>query len=421
MAQQPRNWKLHFFTVWAGQACSLLGSQLVSFALIWWLTVRTGSATALATATLVSLLPGILLGPFAGALVDRWSRRRVMMAADSLIALVTLGLVVISALGRLQPWHIYAVMLLRSAGGAFHWPAMQASTSLMVPSGQLSRVAGMNQTLQGAMSIVAPPLGALLLSLLPLHGILLIDVGTALPAIVPLCFIAIPQPAHGAEGPAARSLGRELAAGLRYVWGWPGLCLLAVMGALVLLVCQPAFSLLPLLVTQHFRGGAQHLGWILSAYGGGYVAGWLALTAWGGFRRRMVTSRLGLAAAGAATLLLALTPAGAFPLALVAAALLGLAMPFAHGPLSAALQASIAPELQGRVFTLLGSTTDAAAPLGLAVAAPVADALGVSGWLLIAGLALLILGAAGLLIPAVVHLEDGRPGQSGAAVGMEPF
>ena len=124
-----KKWKPRFFTIWTGQAFSLLGSSLVQFALIWWITQKTGSATILATVTLVAILPQILLGPLAGALVDRWSRRAVMIVADSLIAAASLGLVYLFATGTVQVWHIYAISLIRSAGGAFHWPAMSASTS----------------------------------------------------------------------------------------------------------------------------------------------------------------------------------------------------------------------------------------------------------------------------------------------------
>jgi DHA3 family macrolide efflux protein-like MFS transporter len=173
-------WKTRFFTIWSGQAFSLLGSMLVQFALVWWLTSATGSATVLATATLVAMLPQVFLSPFAGALVDRWNRRVVMMMADSTIAVSSLVLAYLFATDQAQIWHVYAIMFIRSAGAAFHWPAMQASTSLMVPQEHLSRVAGFNQMLQGAMSIIAPVLGAVLIVVLPMQGVLLIDVFTAM-------------------------------------------------------------------------------------------------------------------------------------------------------------------------------------------------------------------------------------------------
>ena len=130
---QKEKWYLPFFTIWTGQSFSLLGSQLVQFALIWWLTKTTGSATVLAVASLIGLLPQVFLGPLAGALVDRWNRRVIMIAADSLIALSTLVLAVLFYKGSVLVWQVYLLMFLRSAAGAFHWPAMTASTSLMVP------------------------------------------------------------------------------------------------------------------------------------------------------------------------------------------------------------------------------------------------------------------------------------------------
>ena len=105
----PKNWAPHFFTIWTGQAFSLFGSSLVQFALVWWLTKQTGSATVLATATLVALLPQIVLGPLAGALVDRWNRRIIMIVADTSIALATLLLIYLFATDLVQVWHIYKV------------------------------------------------------------------------------------------------------------------------------------------------------------------------------------------------------------------------------------------------------------------------------------------------------------------------
>src|SRR4030042_2883828 len=110
-----------FFTIWTAQAVSLLGSQLVSFAVIWWLTQTTGSATVLATASLVGLLPQVILGPFTGTLVDRWRRRITMIVADGLIALATIGLAILFALGSVQIWQVYALLFIRSVCGGFHW------------------------------------------------------------------------------------------------------------------------------------------------------------------------------------------------------------------------------------------------------------------------------------------------------------
>lgn len=407
------HWAAPFFTIWVGQAFSLLGSMVVQFALVWWLTQTTGSATVLATAALAGILPQVVVGPFAGALVDRWNRRLVMIAADTLIALSTLALIGLYLLGQMQVWHIYAVMFLRSALGGFHWTAMQASISLMVPNMHLARVAGFNQTLHGAMNIIAPPLGALLLSVLPLHGVLAIDVITACMAVAPLLFIAVPQPPRqpASAGAAARSsvLG-DLRAGLRYVAAWPGLLAIIIMAMALNFIINPAFSLMPLLVTKHFGGGALQLGWLESAWGVGVVVGGLTLSAWGGFRRRVVTSIMGVIGMGVGTLAIGLAPASAFALALSGMFVGGFMNPMANGPLFATLQATVAPEMQGRVMSLLGSGAAAMMPLSLLIAGPVADALGVRVWYVIGGLACTAIGLAAFAVPAIMNVDQNHRG-----------
>ncbi len=402
-----RNWKRPFFAVWAGQAVSLVGSSVVQFALVWWLTDLTGSATVLATASLVALLPQIVLGPVAGAYVDRWNRRLVMVVADGLIALASLWLAYLFWSGQAQIWHVYVIMLVRAVGGIFHWPAMQASTALMVPRQHLARVSGLNQALYGGLNIVGPALGALLLSWLPLYPILLMDVGTALTAILPLCFVSIPQPERADGSALGRpSIWADLREGARYLFNWRGLVILTAMAMIVKIALTPAFSLLPILVTRHFGGAAPQLAGLESAFGVGVVLGGLLLGVWGGFRRRIYTSLLGIIVIGLTMLLLGVVPATAFALAVGAVFVMGVAAALTDGPLFAVLQGTVAPEVQGRVFNLFGSLVTLTSPLGLAIAGPVTDAVGVQVWYVVAGVLCLGMALWGAAIPSVVHIED---------------
>ncbi|MGC9521578.1 MAG: MFS transporter [Anaerolineae bacterium] len=408
--EDNRNWARSFFTIWIGQALSLVGSQMGGFALVWWLTGASGgSATVLATASLVATLPGVFLGPFVGALVDRWSRRRVMVVADSLVAVFSALLGILAWMGLLEIWHIYVIMFVRALGGTFHWSAMQASTSLMVPKAQLARIAGMNQTLQGAMQVITPPLGALAMSLMPLEAIMGIDVATAAFAIVPLFFVAIPNPARRAEtgeiGLVAALL-RDVREGIAYIWSWTGVFLVLLIAALLNAVINPAFSLLPILVTERYNGGVLELGWMESAWGLGLIAGGLLLSAWGGFRRRVFTSMLGLLGAGLAFSLVGLAPPNAFLLALAGLFLAGVTNPIINGPFFAIIQDVVPPELQGRVFTVIGSLAGLASPLGLAIAGPVADVVGVHTWFLAGGIIGVLMAAAVRLVPSLYHLEE---------------
>ena len=415
-----QNWKPRFFTIWAGQAFSLFGSSLVQFALIWWLTVTTGSATVLAMATLAGMLPQIVLSPFAGVVVDRASRRLIMLLADGMTALFTLVLVYLFGTGQAQVWHVYVLMFVRSAAGAFHFPAMQASTTLMVPERHLSRVAGMNSTLNGLMSIAAPAVGALMVSVLPMAQVMLIDVVTAVIAMGPLLFMAIPQPKREEhqQGEAARqpSFMQDLREGVRYVLNWRGLSIIVLMAMAINFLLTPAASLMPILVTKHYNGAAPQLALMDAMWGIGMIAGGLLLSVWGGFKRRVFTSMLGLLMLGSSFVVQGLLPSGMFVAALVCAAVAGLANPITNGPLFAVVQATVAPSMQGRVMSLIGALATAVTPLSLLVAGPIADAVGVQAWYLAGGVVCFALGVAGFFIPALANIEQDMKQQTPAVV-----
>lgn len=414
MAQpiDPLNWKKPFFLIWTSQAISLIGSSLVGFALVWWMTKTTNSATVLTTAALVAGLPQIFLGPFIGALVDRWNRQWVMVLADGSIALVTLGIALLFAGGHVQLWHLYLLNFIRSIGGLFHWTAMQASTSLMVPKNQLSRVAGMNQTVQAVLSIATPPLGALLLGLIPMHFILSIDISTAMIAILPLLLLRIPQPETGetAQAVTPRQVLADVREGLRYVGKWPGLVLIMALASVINFLLNPAGTLMPLLVTRHFNGGVWHLGAIESAWSVGTLAGGLLLSVWGGFKRKIFTSMSGLVLMGVGAVMIGVAPGWAFGLAIAGQVVLGLMNPLVNGPLFALLQDCVAPEMQGRVFTLVGSLAGMMSPLGLAIAGPVAERFGIQVWFWFGGAFCILMGLSSLLVPAIMRLEETMKG-----------
>jgi DHA3 family macrolide efflux protein-like MFS transporter len=361
---------------------------------------------------MVTLLPQVLLGPFIGALVDRWDRRRIMLVADLAIALLSAWLAYLFWADALQIWHVYLIGFVRALVGTFHHPAMQASTSLMVPEEQLPRVAGMNQTLHGVMHIVTPPLGAFLMSILPLHWIMGIDVITAAFAIAPLFFVHIPQPPRREAGVGqqaqASSLWQDVREGLLYIWNWPGMRLLTTMATLLNFLIWPAMALLPLLVSKYFGGEALQLGWINSAWGIGLIAGGLTLSAWGGFRKRIVTSMCGAIGMGLGFALVGLAPVGAFWLAVGAMFLAGAMNAMTNGPIFALLQSVIPPDMQGRVFMIVGSLSGLASPLGLAVAGPVADWLGAGAWFVLGGVATLLMGILGFAMPVIMTIEEQR-------------
>ena len=159
---------------------------------------------------------------------------------------------------------------------------MTASTSLMVPKEHLARIAGANQTLQGLLSIFAPPLGALLIELFSTQNVLLIDVGTAMLAVLPLFFVPIPQPARHAlqaRGEIEQtSYLHDLREGFTYVVQWKGLLGVIILAMILNFLLVPASSFLPLVVTKVFNGGAAELGWVESVFGVGVIVGGILLS-----------------------------------------------------------------------------------------------------------------------------------------------
>lgn len=405
---ENKGWLKRFVPVWLGQAFSLAGSRIVQFALVWWLTELTGSATVLATATMVAMIPEIILAPLAGAYVDRWNRKRVMIVADTFIALASLWLAFQFWNGSMQVWYVYVVMLVRSLGGMFHSPAMQASTTLMVPKKHLSRVAGANQTLNGTLSIVAPVLGALLMSLLDLHWVMMVDVGTAALAVTMLLVVAIPQP-EKAEGDTNEkaSIWSDMKEGFYYLRDWKGMMAIIGLAMVFKVALTPAFSLIPLLVQDHFQGGAGEYSAVEAAAGVGILVGGLLISVWGGFKKKVTSITVGLFGIGAAVFLLGMLPGGAITTAIGVVFVIGLMIPIVDGPLMALFQTTIAPEMQGRVFALAGSLFMLTSPIGLAIAGPVSDALGLQVWYLAAGTLCAACGIVGAMMPVVRTIEDG--------------
>jgi DHA3 family macrolide efflux protein-like MFS transporter len=405
-AWNPQRWFPTFAAIWGAEALSLFGTQLVQFALVWSIARTTNSATILAGATLVALLPQIVIAPLAGALVDRWDRRWVMIFSNAGIALSTIALIMVFVFGKVEIWHIYVTMLLRSTAGAFRWPAMQASTAMMVPERHLARVAGLNNGLFGLASIVSPSLGALLVEVgLPMYALLTVDVAAACLAILPLALVRIPLPERPDRAAARTSILSDLREGFRFVTGWRTLFAIVAAAALITLLSQPALSLLPLLVKNRFGGGAIEFGGMQSAFGLGMGAGATLLGIWGGFKKRMLTALFALLLQGVGFAIIGLVPSSGFVIAVGAMALVGLMNPICTGSLFAIVQSTVPHAIQGRVMSLLISLSTAAAPIGLAAAGPIADRYGIGIWFLVAGIAMVAVATLAIVTPAIREVE----------------
>ncbi|OJH37100.1 hypothetical protein BON30_30920 [Cystobacter ferrugineus] len=402
-------WQWRFWAIFTGQALSLIGSALTQFVLLWWITDTTGSVSTLATAGMAALLPQALLGSLGGTLADRYSRRLLMIAADGVSALCMLVLITLFLTGRVELWHVYAMMFIRSAMQAFQSPAAAASTAMLVPRGFLSRVAGLNQTLLGLMTVAAAPLGAIAISILPIGLALGIDVLTALLGIAPLLVFRIPQPVAPEGG--RTGLWTEFREGVRLVWSHPGLRPLYALLGVVVLVIMPSYTLVQLLVKQHFAGGAKEVALMEGLAGIAMIASGLAVTALAP-RRHVRWVLWGFAVSCFALALTALAPGHFFWLAVAGWGASAATYILGNAPLAALLQTTIPNHLQGRVLSLLSTVTGLAAPVGLAVATPIGELIGVRWLFVLQGVLGGCLSLMGFWSPGLLSLDrQASPGR----------
>lgn len=413
-----QRWQPRFFSIWIGQSLSLIGSSLTQFVLIWWITQETGSANALAIAGMMALLPAALFSPIAGAVADRLNRRIVMIVADAVTAGCMLALVTLFAGGRIQLWHIYTLMFIRSTMQSFQQPAASASTMNLVPRNWLERVAGLNQSMQGVMTIASAPLGALALAILPIEGALMIDVVTALVGITPLFIYRIPQPSlvlH--ESP--QSFLHDIQDGAKYIVGQRGLLMLYVVSGLVVLTVMPTFALTPLLVKQHFHGGVTEVAIMEGLAGVGIILGGVLVSVWKFSSRRVLIVLISFAISCGTVALTALAPGDMLWLAIFWWFISGVTFSTGNAPMVALLQGMIPNELQGRALSLLNMVYGLAAPIGLAIAGPLGDAYGVRAIFIAGGGLSALINLLALFSKSLWNIEDSLRSRQSAGTSPE--
>ena len=404
-----QDWKRTFFPFWISQMVSLLGSALVMFTLVWWLTEKTASATVLATATMFGLVPEIVVQPFAGAIVDRLNRKHVIIIADGAIALATLILGILFYYDLAGVGAIYGLMLVRSIGGAFHYPAEQASVALVVPDDQLARLSGLNPAARGIIHIAAAPMGALVLEYMDVAGGMLIDVVTAALAIAIVGLTFIPRQAKliSTEESWFATVLQDMKDGLQYIIHWKAMLLLLGIALAFKIALSPAFAMIPLLVYEHLQGNAAQYSLVEVVAGLGIILGGLLLGVWGGFKKQVLTMMLGLSGVGVGIFVMGFLPAGGFVWLLPLMFLVGFTVPLVDGPFGALIQSKVDNAYQGRVMTLVGSIINLSGPIGLAMAGPVSDRFGLQVWFITAGVLIFISVAFGLASKEVMRIDDG--------------
>lgn len=390
------SWKPTFFRIYIGQAFSLVSSSSVQFAIIWWITIETGSAIALTAASLAGLLPQVLIGPFAGVWIDRYSRKTILILADAATAVAS-AILGLSFLFTTPPlWFVYLILFLRAVGETFHKPAMQSAIPQLVPAEGLTRAGGLGQMINAACNMAGPMLGALLMSVTTMPFVMLVDLVGGVLAVLTLSAVRLGRPEAGAaEKPR---LLADLKQGFRAIREDPALLRAAIPVFITAVVFLPLGSLLPLMVSGYFLVGAWQNGIVKTLFSLGMLLSALVIGVTGGLKRQFLMISLSSLLLGVCSLIAGLLPASAFWLFCALVFVMGTTGMMGNVPFTAYIQRSISKENHGKVLSLVHSAISLGVPLGMMIAGPVTEAIGINRWLVGVGVLMLGVGTISYLL-----------------------
>ncbi|SFE81428.1 MFS transporter, DHA3 family, macrolide efflux protein [Paenibacillus catalpae] len=387
ITEEKKNWKRDIILFLSSQTISLFGSALVQYAIMWYVTLSTKSGLMMTLFIVCGFIPTFLLSPFAGVWADRFNRKYLIMIADSMIALVTLLLAILFLSGYDEPWLMFVICAVRALGAGIQTPAVGAILPQIVPEDKLTKVNGINGTLQALMMFVAPILSATLLTMATIEVIFFIDVITAVVAISTLFFF-LRIPLHQkASDQQTTSYMDDFKQGLAYIKNHSFLKTFFSFFAIFFVLMAPAAFLTPLQVTRSFGDDYWRLTAIEIAFSVGMMAGGAVIASWGGFRNKIYTMTFANLIMGVCTLLLGVIPV--FWIYLFVMAVFGVAMPMANTPTTVMLQEKVDPNYMGRIFGVFGMISTSMMPIGMLIFGPLADVIAIE-WLLV-GTGLLIL------------------------------
>ena len=362
-----------FTVVWIGQIFSLLGTSMTGFAMTIWAYKETESATALALVGFFFIAPMLIATPFTGALVDRSNRKLMMMLSDMASGAATVVILILYTTGYLEIWHLYITGAIQGVFQSFQWPAYSAAISTMISKEHYGRANGMLSLAETGSNIFAPILAGALLGIIGIGGILAIDLATLSIAIGALLVVHVPQPPISAEGRQAQgSLLKEAMYGFRYIFARPPLLALQLTFMTGNFIVGIPHAVMAAMILANTGNNEQSFALISSVGAIGGVVGGLAMSAWGGPKRRVhgvlggwfISSLLG-------TLLMGM--GRSLPIWGTAAFIGTFFVPIINGSNQAIWQAKVPPDLQGKVFSIRRLIAWFVSPAAMLVAGPLAD------------------------------------------------
>ena len=411
-SEQPQskaaaNWKRNIGFFIGGQFLSLFGSMLVQFAIMWQITLQTKSGLIMSLFSCASLLPMVVISPFAGVWADRYNRKYLINISDGVIALVTAILAILMLFGYESIWLMLGAVAVRSVGQGVQQPAVNSLIPQIVPQEHLARVNGIQSTVQAFTTFASPMLAGALLTFIPIQYILLIDVVTALIGMSVVFFFVHVKKLNRHPQEKVSSYFSELKSGVQYIANTPWLKVLMIFSAVFSILSAPACLLTPLQVTRTFGDDVWRLSAVEILFSVGMIVGGIGVSVWGGFKNKVHTVMFACVILGVTTILLGLVPS--FAAYLLVLILCGASIPICNTPIMTILQTNIDPQIMGRVFSFASMIGGLAMPFSMLIFGPLADKVSIESLLVVTGAIIAISGIALKLSKSLMVVGKGKP------------
>lgn len=379
------NWKKKTGLFLTSQAISLFGSALVQYAIIWYITLQTGSGVMMTLSTLCGFLPQVVISLFAGVWADRYNKKMLIMISDGLIALSTLTIAILFFMGINHIWLLFVVLGIRSFGSGVQTPTTTSFIPELVPEKQLMRINGINTTIQSIMLILSPAISGALMANFPLQYIFLIDVVTAIIGISIISFVSIEKKKTKKE---KGNYFASIKEGIVYTKRHKLISRLFIYLIIANILVTPLAILNPLLVTRTFGSNPWFLTLNEVIFSFGNILGGILISIWGGFKNRIHTIGLGCFICGLLCVFMGFP--FSFVIYLILMGLTGITMPLFNTPFITIFQEQIDPDKQGRVFSLITMVSGSIMPLSMIFYGPLADYIKIEYLLIVTGILFII-------------------------------
>lgn len=403
-----KKWKSQFIVVALGQAISMLGSQGVQFALIWWLAEKTSSPLMLGISGIVAYLPMSLFSPIAGIAADRYNRKFISIFSDMTMGMIALIYAVLLFFLDLPVWTVFVMLCVRGIGSAFQQPAIQSIIPQLVPKDQLVKTNGWMQLLNSGSFLLGPVIGASLYAIFPMSVVLMSDVVGAILASVALAVVKIPK-LEKTENEKQRFV-TEIKEGLQVFREDKKLFYIVIAEALCMFFYAPLSSFYPLMTSDYFDLSAMYGSAVELSFAIGMMVSSLLFSSVLKVERKIRVSFIGLLGIGIASVICGVIPPVYIGWFFFAASCFcwGVAENVHTIPLTAYIQETVAPKKMGRAFSVLTLISSVPMPVGLLFSSPIAEKVGVNVWFFISGLCMLTLTTLVLIRYAAKHRRQER-------------